>query len=115
MTENKTTVQNYMDWFALGDHEKILSCLTEDVSWYVPGAFDIKGKEAFAKEITNDNFEGLPIIQITRMIEENDIVVAEGKVQCKVKNGEWINLLICDVFHMRDGKIKHLTSYLMNV
>jgi len=114
MTENKQTVQLYMDGFMAGDHEKILSCLTDDVTWFIPGAFDVSGKEAFENEIENENFEGLPTIQITRMIEENDIVIAEGEVQCKIVNGGLLNILFCDVFHMRNGKIKHLTSYLMN-
>ena len=114
MTDNKKTVQTYMDGFIAGNHETILSCLTGDISWYIPGMFSITGKEAFDKEINNDNFEGLPSIQITRMVEENDIVVAEGAVQCKMKNGGLLDALFCDVFHMQNGKIKHLTSYLMN-
>lgn len=114
MTQNKQTVQDYMDAFAVDDHPKILSCLTDDVSWLIPGMFSIEGKEAFKKEINNDNFEGLPNIQITRMVEENDIVIAEGTVQSKLKDGEILNIVFCDVFHMQNGKIKHLTSYLMN-
>ncbi len=114
MTENKQTIQLYMDGFMTGDHEKILSCLTDDVSWFIPGAFDVSGKEAFENEIENENFEGLPRIQITRMIEENNIVIAEGEVECRLVSGGFLNILFCDVFHMQKGKIKHLTSYLMN-
>ncbi|ESU28847.1 hypothetical protein FLJC2902T_14440 [Flavobacterium limnosediminis JC2902] len=114
MTENKQTIQNYIDGFIASDHHKILSCLTDDVTWDIPGMFSISGKEAFDKEIENDNFEGSPTIQIIRMVEENDIVIAEGAVQGKMKNGGLLDALFCDVFHMRGGKIKHLTSYLMN-
>jgi uncharacterized protein len=114
MTKNKQTVQDYMDGFMVSDHQKILDCLTDDVTWYIPGAFNISGKEAFDKEIENENFVGNPNIQITRMIEENDIVIAEGAVQSSMKNGGTLDILFCDVFHMQDGKIKHLTSYLMN-
>lgn len=114
MTENKKTVQTYMDGFVAGDHDKILSCLTDDVSWFIPGTFSITGKEAFKKEINNENFEGLPGIKITRMTEENHIVIAEGVVQCKMKNGGFLDAFFCDVFHMQNGKIRHLTSYLMN-
>ena len=114
MTENKKTMQRYMEGFTESDHAKILSCLTEDVSWYMPGFIDIKGKEAFDKEIENDFFEGRPTIAITRMVEENDIVVAEGSVQCKIKTSGLLDALFCDVFHMEEGKIKHLTTYQMN-
>ena len=39
MTENKKTVERYMDGFNKSDHERILSCLTEDVEWEMPAHF----------------------------------------------------------------------------
>ncbi|MGX7668420.1 nuclear transport factor 2 family protein [Flavobacterium pedocola] len=114
MKQNKKTVQDYMEAFKVLNHEAILACLTDDVIWHIPGSFTISGKEAFDKEIENENFVGKPSIQVTRMVEENDIVVAEGEVQCQMKTGEILNLVFCDVFHMQSGKIKQLTSYLMN-
>ncbi len=114
MSENKRTVQKYMDGFIVSDHQMILSCLTDDVVWYMPGFFHLTGKEAFDKEIENDNFEGRPDIKIIRMIEENDMVVAEGSVQSRIKAGGMLDALFCDVFHMEKGKIKQLTTYLMN-
>ena len=114
MTQNKQTIKDYIDGFIATNHQKILSCLTDDVTWYIPGAFNISGKEAFDKEIENENFIGSPTIEIIRMIEENDIVVAEGSVKSTMRDGGKLDALFCDVFHMRDGKIKHLTSYLMN-
>lgn len=113
MSLNKKVVEEYMQGFRESDHAKILSCLTDDIVWDIPGHAYLKGKEQFDKEIENDAFEGKPIITITRLIEEDDMVVAEGAVQTKMKNGEVINLLFCDVFHFRDGKIKQLTSYLV--
>ena len=114
MSQNKQTIKDYIEGFIATDHQKILSCLTDDVTWYIPGAFNISGKEAFDKEIENENFIGSPTIEIIRMIEENDIVVAEGSVKSTMRNGGKLDALFCDVFHMREGKIKHLTSYLMN-
>lgn len=114
MTENKKTVEIYMEGFRHTDREKILSCLTENVIWYMPGFIDIQGKEAFNKEITNDLFEGKPIIQIFRLTEENDVVMAEGAVQCKIKAGGMLDAVFCDVFEMEKGKIKKLTTYQMN-
>lgn len=114
MSANKKTVQAYMEAFKALDHEAILSCLTEDVTWHIPGSFTISGKEAFDKEIENENFVGKPIIEVIRMVEENDIVIAEGTVQCEMKAGGVLNLVFCDVFHMQNAKIKQLTSYLIN-
>ena len=62
MTGNKRTVNEYMDGFRRSDHEQILSCLTDDVEWEIPGAFHVRGKEAFDKEIENEAFVGRPNI-----------------------------------------------------
>lgn len=115
MTPNKLTVQKYMDGFTRTDHAAILSCLTDDVEWLIPGAFHITGKSAFDKEIENDAFVGSPTIQVTRLVEEQDVVVAEGTVRAKKKEGSMLNAVFCDVFLMRDAKIRHLTSYLIEL
>lgn len=104
MSENKRTVQKYMDGFIVSDHQMILSCLTDDVAWYMPGFFHLTGKEAFDKEIENDNFEGRPDIKIIRMIEENDMVVAEGSVQSRIKAGGMLDALFVMYFIWRRGK-----------
>ena len=111
MTENKKTVEKYMEGFRRSDHEMILSCLTDDVEWDMPGAFRWFGKEAFDKEIENDAFVGSPTITITRMTEENDAVAAEGHVTCKRRDGGMLKAVFCDVFTLRNAKIKHLLTY----
>jgi len=115
MTENKKTVERYMDGFIKSDHEQILSCLTEDVEWEMPGAFHLVGKDAFHKEIGNDAFVGRPVITITRIVEEDDVVIAEGAVRAKKKEGGSLNAVFCDVFVMKNAKIKQLTSYLVEL
>lgn len=114
MTLNKETVQQYMEGFNESDHKKILECLTDNVVWDMPGFFHLTGKEEFDKEIENDNFEGKPAIKIIRMIEENNVVITEGSVRCKIKAGGILDALFCDVFQMEKGKIKQLTTYQMN-
>ena len=115
MTENKKIVEKYMDGFNKSDHEQILSCLTEDVEWEMPGGFHLVGKNAFDKEIENDAFVGRPLITIKRMVEENDVVIAEGAVRAKKKDGGFLNAVFCDVFIMTNSRIKRLTSYLAEV
>lgn len=115
MSENKRTVQRYMEAFTRSDHTEILLCLTEDVEWVMPGAFHLVGKSAFDKEIENDAFVGSPAIKVTRMTEEHGVVVAEGRVRSSRKDGGLLNAVFCDVFEMQDAKIRRLTSYLMEV
>src|SRR5574341_4389 len=110
MIENKKTVEKYMDGFRKSDHEQILSCLTDDVEWVMPGMFHLTGKDAFDREIENPAFVGRPTIRVTRMTEKDDVVVAEGSVQCVRRDGGFLNAVFCDVFVMQDAKIRHLTS-----
>jgi ketosteroid isomerase-like protein len=112
-TQNKTTVERYMQGFRVGDHREILSCLTDDVEWLIPGAFHVRGQQAFDKEIENDAFTGLPEISVARLTEENGVVIAEGTVRAQRRDGTVLLLAMCDVFEMESGKIKRLTSYLM--
>ena len=115
MTQNKRTVEKYMDGFRKSDHAQVLSCLTDDVEWEMPGAFHLKGKAAFDGEIENDAFVGSPTITVTRMTEENDVVIAEGAVRAQRKDGGALSAVFCDVFVMQSGKIKRLTTYLMEL
>jgi len=104
-----------MDGFNKSDHEQILACLTEDIEWIIPGWAHIKGKAAFDQEIENEAFVGRPVIMIKRLVEEGDVVVAEGTVQAEKRAGGIVNLLFCDVFVMEHANIKQLTSYLTEI
>jgi ketosteroid isomerase-like protein len=113
MHRNLATVERYLDGFRTSDHELVLSCLTDDVEWKMPGGFHLVGKEQFDGEIENPAFTGSPTITTTRVVEAGDVVVAEGTVQAKRADGGTLNAVFCDVFVMRDGLIRELTSYVM--
>ena len=113
MSQQKDIVEEYMDGFRVTDHEKILSFLTEDVVWEMPGFFLHNGKAAFDREIENPNADGHPVIKVIQLVEEGNIVVAEGTVEAKMKDGSKLEAVFCDVFHFKNGKIGKLTSYVM--
>lgn len=46
-------------------------------------------------------FVGSPAIRVTRMTEEDDVVVAEGLVRAARREGAPLNAVFCDVFEMR--------------
>jgi ketosteroid isomerase-like protein len=83
------------------------------VEWVLPGVFHIQGKHDFAGHIVDEGFEGRPEITVSRLLEEGDVVVAEGTVRAPKEDGTVLNLIFCDVFDMRDGKIRRLVSYLV--
>lgn len=113
MKKHEELVTRYMDGFRRTDREQILSCLTDDVEWEIPGMFHARGKEAFGEHIVDEGFAGSPDITVTRLIEEDDVVVAEGSVRAGRTDGSSLNLVFCDVFEIEDGKIRRLISYLM--
>ncbi len=111
VSRNKSTVERYMDGFNKGDNTQILTCMTEDVRWEMPGAFHIIGKAQVEKEIKNPAFIGPATISLFRLIEENDVVVAEGLVRVMRKEGGFLNARFCEVFTLRDGLIAHIVTY----
>ena len=113
MTPNKRTVEAYLDGFRKTDRAQILSCLTDDIEWVIPGAFHVRGKDDFARHIVDEGFVGHPAIILSRLTEEDDVVVAEGSVRAPKQDGSYLNLAFCDVFDMQNGKIRQLVSYLM--
>ena len=115
MSANKDTVHRYIDGFNKSDHAEILSCLTDDIEWLMPGTFHLHGKHAFDKEIENEAFTGSPIVRITRMTEEDDVVIAEGTVRAAWKAGGFLDAVFCDVFEMAEGRIKRLITYLVSL
>ena len=115
MTENKRVVEAYMEGFRTTDRSLILSCLSDDVEWEIPGAFVVRGREAFKSHIVDEGFVERPAIAVTRLTEENDVVVAEGLVRTVRKDGTVLNLAFCDVFEMENHKVRRLTSYLTEI
>ena len=115
MSLNKRTVEKYIEGFNKGDHAQILSCLTDDVEWIMPGTFHLTGKQAFDREIENEAFTGRPVVTITRMVEENNVVIAEGTVRAEWKAGGFLHAAYCDAFEMENGRIKRLISYLVDL
>lgn len=115
MSENKRTVETYIEGFRRSDHALVLSCLTDDVEWVMPGAFHHVGQAAFDREIENDAFVGRPVLTLTRLTEENDVVVAEGTVEAQRRDGGTLKAVFCDVFSMRASKIQRLVTYLVEL
>ncbi len=110
---HKHLVEQYIDGFRRSDHKAVLDCLRDDVEWVLPGLFYLKGKEAFDGEIENEAFVGSPSIELTRLVEEGNVVVAEGRVRSQRRDGAALNAVFCDVFEFEGGLVKRLTSYLM--
>jgi ketosteroid isomerase-like protein len=102
---NKQTVERYLDGFRKNDHEQILDCLTDDIEWTVFGGFNLTGKEAYDAAIEAPGFVAPPDLEVVRMVEEGDTVMAELTGSVKRDTGETMRMSMAEVFRMRDGKI----------
>ncbi len=113
MTKRKHLVNHYFDGFRRRDHDAILGCLTEDVVWDLPGFKHLEGKEAFDGEIENDAFEGPPSLEVARLVEEDDVVVAIGTGRSRGKDGVDFRFAFADAFTFRDDAISRVESYVV--
>jgi ketosteroid isomerase-like protein len=106
MSRNTDTVTTYLDGFRKNDHEQILSCLTDDITWTVFGAFRLTGKEAYDRAIDGaPEFIDPPRLEVVRMVEQGDVVMAELTGTAERAAGGEMRMSMAEVFVMRDGKI----------
>lgn len=105
MSRNKQTIETYLDGFNKLDRAQILSCLTDDIQWTVFGAYRVSGKQAYDQHITEPNFSTPPELRIIRLVEEDDIVMAELSGEVRRDDGELMRMAMSEVFVMREGLI----------
>ncbi len=112
---NVRTVNEYLDGFRAMDHARILACLTDDIRWTVFGGFQLTGKAAYDAAIDGEGFVGSPTLTVVRMVEQDDVVMAELTGSVQRDTGEVWNLSMAEVFVMRDGKICERRAWVVNL
>ena len=116
MSRNIETVNAYLDGFRKNDHEQILSCLTDDIEWTVFGAFSLTGKEAYDTAIDGaPEFIDPPALEVVRMVEQDDVVMAELTGKVKRAAGGEMRMSMAEVFVMRDGKIAERRAWVIEL
>jgi len=110
MSTNKKLVENYL---ATTDKSKLRSLLADDVEWIEwgdgvpPSGAITRGKEAFIKNYGDDELRG----EVTRLTEENNVVVAEGTAHVTKKDGHSFSVKFVNIFELENGKIKRKSSF----
>ena len=82
-----------------------------DGLWRLP----LEGKEAYDAEIENPAFSGSPSISITRMVEEDDVVMAEMTLEVQRAAGETMRAAMGEVFVFRGGQIEERRAYVIEL
>jgi|RhiMetdeSRZDD1v2_1073273.scaffolds.fasta_scaffold209745_3 uncharacterized protein len=114
-TTRKQVVQAYIEGFRRTDHDMILSCLADDISWLIHGYRTLDGKDAFDAEIENDAATGSPTLHLQQLIEESDTVVAIGQGQMTLKVGGPVDFVFAEAFTFRDDKISRIETFHINL
>lgn len=104
-TTNSATVERYLDGFRRSDHAQILSCLTDDIVWTVFGHFRIEGKAAYDANIEHPDADGSPELEVVRLVEAGDTVMAELTGVARFTDGSEQRMSMAEVFVLRDGLI----------
>jgi ketosteroid isomerase-like protein len=114
MSRNTETVNRYLDGFRKNDHQQILSCLTDDIEWTVFGAFRLTGKEAYDKAIDGaPEFIDPPELEVVRMVEQGDVVMAELTGTAKRAAGGEMRMSMAEVFVLRGGRIAERRAWVI--
>ncbi|MCI4342124.1 MAG: nuclear transport factor 2 family protein [Thermoplasmata archaeon] len=110
MSPNKKVIETYL---SSTDRSKVAPLLAEDVEWIEwgdgvpPTGVRTRGKDAFIQNFGTDELRS----QITRMTEEDNVVVAEGTVRVHKKEGGILTVQFCDIFELENGKVKRLSTF----
>jgi ketosteroid isomerase-like protein len=113
VSRNKQTVERYIDGFTRLDRAQILSRLTDDIEWTVFGAYRVIGKKAYDEHITEPGFSSPPTLQIVRLVEEDDVVMAEMSGEVRRDDGQVLRMAMGEVFVMRDGLIRERRAFVV--
>ena len=113
MSRNTDTVNRYLDGFRKNDHAQILSCLTDDIEWTVYGAFHLTGKQAYDEAIDGPGYVGPPRLDVVRMVEQDDVVMAELTGEAPRPGGSVLRMSMAEVFVMRDGLIAERRAWVI--
>jgi uncharacterized protein len=113
VSAHKAVVEQYFDGFRRSDHKQILDLLTDDVVWDLPGFKQLSGKAEFDGEIENPDFSGRPTLDVDRLVEEGDTVVAIGRGAATHKEAGEFRFAFCTVLTFSGDLIGRVESYVV--
>jgi uncharacterized protein len=113
LSANKKLVESY--YASRGtEYARLLAEDVELVDWDigVPATGAVtKGKAAYVQNRKNREFNS----EITRMTEENNVVVVEGFARGVKKDGGSWTVHFCDAYEIEDGKLKRISTHGVDV
>lgn len=107
------TLARYMDGFRSGDHEVILGCLTDDVTWEIVGHATSAGKPGFDALVDGPTGASLPRLTVERTVQEGDVIAVFGRGEFDGPDGALRTFRFADSFEFADDLIRAVVSYVV--
>jgi uncharacterized protein len=110
MSPNKKIIEAHL---AATDRSKAAEYLADDVEWVEwadgvpPTGARTRGKAAFLQNYGDDELR----TDITRLTEEDNVVVVEGIARVHKKDGRAFAVRFCNIFELENGKIQRKSSF----
>ncbi|WP_430534406.1 DNA-binding protein [Listeria rocourtiae] len=108
----KRIIRDYLVASASGERVALENVLEESFVWNVPGEFQIKGREAFIKEL-QANLQEISSLEIQSLLTHGK----EGSAHGIVINKKGKHVYFSDIFtfksNKKDAKISELTSFVV--
>lgn len=111
--KNQEFFKKVNEAFANSDVNFLVENAADDINWTVIGDFTLNGKdevEAKLKEMGQSESLGLTMGNI---IVNGDLAAAEGTLAMPDGKGGSKTYAFCDVYKLEQGKIKNMTSYVV--
>jgi uncharacterized protein len=118
LAENKQIIQSFYEAGNLGDMDRCLALLADDVKWTNIGSTRYSGayvgKEQLISGLLVPVFGSLKagiVSTIDTMVAEGEFVVVQSRGEAETKDGRSYNNTYCHVFRLQDGAIAEVTEY----
>ena len=111
---NKQIIEKANEAFENADTEAFLSYCADNFVWNMLGNEVWNGKESIRQAMKGMPPEP-PEFTVKELIGEQDIVVCYGNMKMKNKEGNKEDYSFCDVYHLKNGAITELITYLVKL
>lgn len=111
--KNKEVVEKVNAAFAEGSVEGFLTHCSEDIVWTMIGEEKRSGKKVIRDWMSSMEGQEPPKFTVDNLLADGDLVVANGDMTMKDKDGKIEPYSYCDIYRFSDANITELTSYVV--
>ena len=117
MSDKNREIVKHANWLLTdGLYDEFVLLCADDIEWTLLGdsPTTMKGREAMRAFMASTSPEGSepPEFTVKNMIAEGEVVMSNGDMTMKSKNGGTVPYAYCDIYRFKDGKIAELLTFM---